>query len=255
MSAGLTPPPGFNLSHRLRGTVFVVAMYGLMLVMGLIVLIPTLASRVWALALAKLYCRMVFVMLRGLCGTRVAIRGPVPDTACVVASKHQSFLDILMFTHALPRPRFIMKKSLLNVPILGLFARQIGCVAIDRSAGGDAVRSMIEGVEARREDEGQTIIFPQGTRVRPGAEERYKSGVLRLHQHFEQPVELAALNTGWFWPRVGVARFPGTAVIQFLGPVPDETSLDEMLEVIEERIEAGYGLLAQEAYDQRVGKT
>lgn len=251
MSANLTPPPNRSPWPWLRGLVFVIAMYGLMLVMGLIVLIPTLLSRVWALALAKTYCRMVFAMMRVICGIHVEIRGPVPDTACVVASKHQSFLDILMFTHALPRPRFIMKKSLLHVPILGLFARQIGCVAIDRSAGGDAVRSMIQGVEARREDQGQTIIFPQGTRVRPGTDERYKSGVLRLHQHFDQPIELAALNTGWFWPRTGVQRFPGTAVIRFLGPVPDGTPLEDMLDIIETRIEAGYGDLAAEAHEQR----
>ncbi len=246
--------PPASVAMRLRGLIFIVAMYGLMLVMGLIVMIPTLLSKRIARKMARAYCAMVFWQLRVICGARIEIRGPVPQEACVVASKHQSFLDILLLTYALPHARFIMKKSLLHTPILGMFARQIGCVAIDRSAGGDAVRTMIEGVTARGADQGQTIIFPQGTRTRPGEFPSFKPGVLKLYTHFQQPIALAALNTGWVWPRIGIARYPATAVLEFLETIPAGQSTEGMMSTIESKIEAGYDLLADQAYDELQGR-
>jgi 1-acyl-sn-glycerol-3-phosphate acyltransferase len=189
----------------------------------------------------------VFWLLRVICGARVEVRGPVPTEPCIVASKHQSFLDILLLTHALPSARFIMKKSLLRVPILGLFARQIGCVAIDRSAGGDAIRTMIEGVTDGGADAGQTIIFPQGTRTRPGDFPPFRPGVLKLYTHFDQPLTLAALNTGWVWPGRGIARYPATAIVEFLETIPTGQDTSEMLPHIEAVIETGYDALADEA--------
>lgn len=242
--------PPATLAMRLRGLVFIAAMYGLMLVMGLATMVPSLISQPFARRIAKLYSSWVFWLLRILCGARVEIRGTIPQHACIVASKHQSFLDILLLTYALPSARFIMKQSLLNVPILGLFARQIGCVAIDRGAGGDAIRTMIDGVNSGGAEAGQTIIFPQGTRTRPGDFPPFRPGVLKLYTHFKQPLVLAALNTGWVWPGRGIARYPATAVLEFLTEIPAGQSTSEMLDQIEHRIEAGYDRLADAAHDQ-----
>src|SRR5699024_4699045 len=148
-------------------------------------------------------------------GTRHEIRGHVPDGPCIVASKHQSFLDVMMLTLALPQPRFVMKRELLWLPVFGYFARRIGCVAINRKARGEAVRGMIEGVGQLAHEGGQIVIFPQGTRVAPGHGVPYRGGVLKLYATFGQPIVCAAANTGWFWPRSGTRRTPGTAVVEF----------------------------------------
>lgn len=239
------PPP--NLAMMFRGLLFIGAIYLLMLVMGLITMIPSLLSKRFARRIAKLYSGWVFGLLRLICGARVEIRGTVPHHPCIVACKHQSFLDILLLTHTLPSARFIMKKSLLNVPILGMFARQIGCVAIDRGAGGDAIRTMIDGVNDGGADAGQTIIFPQGTRTRPGDFPPFRPGVLKLYTHFGQPLVLAALNTGWIWPGRGIARYPATAVLEFLEEIPNGQDTSTMLARIEEVIETGYDGLADAA--------
>ncbi|MEO1491698.1 MAG: lysophospholipid acyltransferase family protein [Pseudomonadota bacterium] len=245
--------PPATLAMRLRGLVFILAMYGLMLVMGLTTMIPSLISQPFARRIAKLYSAWVFWLLRVICGARIEIRGKVPHEACIIASKHQSFLDILLLTYALPSARFIMKQSLLKVPILGLFARQIGCIAIDRSAGGDAIRTMIDGVQQRGADAGQTIIFPQGTRTAPGTFPPFRPGVLKLYQHFGQPIVLTALNTGWVWPGHGIARYPATAVLEFLETIPAEQSTEALLPVIENTIETGYDGLADEAHAALTG--
>ena len=69
-----------------------------------------------------------------ICGLRVEVRGTAPEGEVIVCAKHQSFLDIMMLVHALPRPKFIMKKELRWAPILGLYALRIGSTPVERGA-------------------------------------------------------------------------------------------------------------------------
>jgi 1-acyl-sn-glycerol-3-phosphate acyltransferase len=171
----------------------------------------------------------------------------VPAFSCIVAAKHQSFLDVLMLVDALPAPRFVMKRELLWAPVVGFYARRIGCVAIDRSARGDAVRAMIAGVGAWEGDPGQIVIFPQGTRVAPGAQVPFRGGVLKLYTAFELPVVVAAANTGWFWPRVGTRRTPGTAAVEFLETIPPGEPAATLMPRIQTVMEGGSDRLARQA--------
>lgn len=220
----------------LRSLTFIGLMYGLLVVMGLACLIPSKFSRRWAMVFIRAYCSAVIWMLRVIVGTRVEVRGNIPRGPCIVASKHQSFLDVIVLTRVLPRPAFVMKKSLRWAPVLGVYAERLGSIAIDRGAGGEAVRTMLEGAGKQAAGR-QIIIFPQGTRVRPGVNVPWRPGVLRLYQTLDQPMVLVALNTGWFWPRTGLRRTPGTAVLEFLGSIragrPTDSLLDEMAETID----------------------
>ncbi len=231
----------------MRSVVFIVVMYALLLGMGLVALPSAIFSRRAALGWCKRFCRWTLWLLRVMCGTRYEIRGPVPDRPCIVAAKHQSFLDVILLTVSLPQPRFVMKRELLWVPVLGYFARRIGCVAIDRKAGGEAVRGMVAGIRELAHEGGQVIIFPQGTRVAPGLRVPYRGGVIRLYAAFGLPIALAAVNTGWFWPRTGTRRTPGTAVVDYLGTVPPGEPTEGLLARIEREIEAGSDRLAREA--------
>ncbi len=241
-------PPSGNRSpgEAVRAVAFIVAMYALLLGMGLVAVPSSALSRRSARRWARRYCRSVRHMLDAFCGISCEIRGPVPDFPCIVASKHQSFLDVLMLIEALPAPRFVMKRSLLWVPVIGFFARRLGCIAIDRSARGDAVRAMLDGVAAG-EGDGQIIIFPQGTRVAPGARVAFRGGVLKLYDAFQLPIVVAAANTGWFWPRTGTRRTPGTAVVEFLQTIPPGEPKSSLLTRIETAIETASDRLAADA--------
>ncbi len=94
----------------LRSAILVFLVYALMAVMGIAGAPVVLWSRAWAVGWMKLYARGVFVLARWLCGLRVEWRGPTPSGAVVVASKHQSLLDVLMMFSALPEPHFVMKR-------------------------------------------------------------------------------------------------------------------------------------------------
>ena len=94
------------------------------------------------------------------------------------------------------------------------------------------------------------LIFPQGTRVHPCADPPYRKGAIRLYEQTGNPLVLVALNTGWFWPRTGLRRTPGTAVLEFLGEIPAGRDTTSLLDEISGRIEAASDRLAKEAADE-----
>ena len=239
------PPKGLGGPlGALRALVFLVLMYGLMAVMGLFCLIPSLISRDWAIVSIHTYCAIALWMLRILVGTRVEYRGEVPDGPCIVASKHQSFLDIIALAGILPRPAFVMKQSLRWAPVIGLYAERLGSIPIDRSAGREAMQTMLAGA-VRQAAGRQIIIYPQGTRVHPNADVPFRQGVVRLYEQTGLPMALVAVNTGWYWPRHGLRRTPGTVVIEFLGTIEPGRPATGLLEEVAERIEAASDRLAE----------
>ncbi|MFO7856732.1 MAG: lysophospholipid acyltransferase family protein [Paracoccaceae bacterium] len=240
-------------AETVRGLVLVLWTYGLMGAMGLALApVAALGPRLWTRRIVRFYCRIILASARLICGLGSEIRGEVPRGAVIVAAKHQSFLDIIMLVSVLERPRFVMKRSLLWAPVLGFYARRIGCIAIDRSKGREAMREMLEAKAAERELDGQLVIYPQGTRVAPGVTAPWRPGVAVLYDAAEEPCVPVATNAGVFWPRKGVARRPGTAVVEFLPPIPAGLGGAALLARLRDEVEAASGALLEEA--RRAGR-
>lgn len=193
------------------------------------------------------YTRWVRWSAAVLVGLKSEIRGEVPQDEILIASKHQSFFDIIMIVSVLPRPKFIMKKELLWAPILGWYARKIGCVPVDRGKRSQAMQKMVADVRAGTEQPGQLIIYPQGTRVAAGAQKPYKVGVGVLYGELGQDCVPAATNVGVFWPRHGILRKPGLAVVEFLPRIPAGKSVAEFMATIEPLIEGASDRLMTDA--------
>lgn len=245
----MTAPPAGHASPlaAVRAALFVFLFYLLMLVWGALFFLPSAFSRRVTTWTMKSFTSIAFAMLRVMCGTRCELRGELPEGPCIVAAKHQSFLDVMMMMLWMPAPRFVMKRSILYAPVLGLYAWRLGCIPIDRSRRGAALSSMIEWIRTRGIDGGQVIIFPQGTRVPPGEERSYKGGVARLYDALGLPVVLVAVNTGWYWPRTGLRRSGGTAVMEVIGRIEPGQGADMVMPEIERRIEDASARLAAEA--------
>ncbi|TCP44458.1 lysophospholipid acyltransferase family protein [Rhodovulum marinum] len=231
----------------LRSLIFVGQMYLAMPVFGLIYTIPALISRAWAFHAVHHYARWVRWTARWMVGLRSEVRGEPPSGEVLIASKHQSFFDIIILVSVVPRPRFIMKKSLKWAPILGWYAMRIGCVPVDRGKRGQAIAAMVDGVANGRQEPGQLIIYPQGTRVAPGATRPYKVGAGVLYQQFGHDCVPAATNVGVFWPRTGIYRKPGLAVVEFLPTIPAGKPLGAFMGELEQVVEGASNRLMAEA--------
>ncbi len=226
---------------------FVVQMYLVMACMGAIYTPLALCSRKLAYSGIRTYCRWVRISAAVLIGLDSEIRGEVPKGRVLICAKHQSFFDILLICSVIDRPRFVMKRQLLRMPIIGLFARRIGCIAIDRGKGRIAVRQMLEGARDGAFGDGQLVIYPQGTRVAPGASLPYKVGASILYETMKADCVPAATNVGVFWPRLGIMRKRGTAIVEFLDPIPGGLSQDAFHRLTKVKIETASNRLMREA--------
>ena len=180
-------------------------------------------------------------------GLHCEVRGEVPTDEVLICSKHQSFLDILLIVATVPRPRFVMKSILRYAPVLGWYAVRMGCISVDRGKKAKAVQQMIDGVAATPETPGQLIIYPQGTRVAPGAYRPYKIGPGILYEGLGQDCVPVATNVGVFWPRHGIYRKPGLAVIEFLPRIVAGKPMRAFMAELEEVIESNSDRLMREA--------
>lgn len=234
----------------LRSLLFNTFMYVWMLILGVICAPLALLSRDGAYWTCRFYCDTTLWVLYHLCGLRTEVRGTVPVGEVLVASKHQSFLDILILYRALPRAKFIMKKELKWAPILGFYAMRIGCAPVDRGKKGKAMTQMVSemGANTSADDEtGQVVIYPQGTRVTPGVKAPYTIGAAVLYDRFGLDCVPVATNAGVFWGRNEVPRRPGVAVIEFLEPIPAGMGVKSFAAEMEARVEAASDALLAEA--------
>ena len=98
---------------------------------------------------------------------------------------------------------------------------------------------------------GQLIIYPQGTRVAPGVSRPYKVGTGLLYDQLGQPCVPVGTNVGVFWPKRGILRKPGVAVIEFLPRIPPGQSHGSFMARLEAEVEAASDALLGEAQQAR----
>lgn len=235
---------------RWRAILFAGYAGGSLVVLGLLFAPAAALSRDAAYWAMTTYCRQLFWVMERLCGVRVEMRGPKPTAAAVVAAKHHSYLDVMMLMRFLDRPKFVMKRSLVWMPIVGLYALRIGAAPIDRRAGARAIREMERKLDRDRFDEGQIVIFPEGSRVPPGERRRYRRGGAYIARVLGLRCTPVATNAGLFWPRSGLLRRQGVAVIEFLEPLEPPghaAESDAFISALETCVEAASARLLEEA--------
>lgn len=226
---------------------FLIQIYAFMAILGILFFPYALITKKGALRACKIYARYTIWCARWMVGIDSEVRGTVPTGEVVVAAKHQSFFDIILIFDALPQPKFIMKKELLWTPFIGLYAKRLGCIPVDRGKRGATIAKMVKDVAKEFEEPGQLVIYPQGTRVIPGAHKPYKVGTAVLYQGLGSVCYPVAGNVGLFWPRKGILRKPGKAVVEFLDPLPAGIGKKEFMQQLEEQIENRSNALMKEA--------
>jgi 1-acyl-sn-glycerol-3-phosphate acyltransferase len=130
-----------------------------------------------------------------------------------------------------------MKSELRYAPIVGWYALRMGCVPVQRGKRAGAITKMLAEVKAGKSLPGQLIIYPQGTRVAPGVAAPYKVGTALLYHQMGTPCYPVATNIGMFWPKLGVMRKRGTAVVEFLEPIQQGLNNADFMARLEQNIE------------------
>lgn len=192
--------------------------------------------------------RGVLVLARWIAGIRYKIHYPlteengVPvkpnenlrlDGKAIIAAKHMSILEIAILATNIPKSFFIIKRELLWIPIYGWAFWRMGLQPVNR-ARGKTNMNKLAGAVAKKIMNGQVlVIFPEGTRVKPGARPALKRGLLYLAHQLKLPIMPVGTDAGVYWPKRGKMR-PGTANVYFEPLLPCNASLDEIRDAINE---------------------
>ncbi len=178
--------------------------------------------------LAELWARSCLWSLKVLCdlGFRVSgeenLRG---HGGRIVLCNHQSAWETIALQRIIPGPQaWVLKRELLWIPLFGWALAATRAIAIDRSAGRPAVERIIARGKARLDEGCSVMIFPEGTRVAPGATRRWGKGGGLLAADSGYPVVPVAHNAGVFWARRGLLKHPGTIDVE-IGPPIDTRGL------------------------------
>ena len=232
----------------LRSILFVVLFY-LNLAVLLIAALPTLLMpRPAILVVARVWGRTTLWLLRTVCGIGVEWRSlhNLPKGGALIAAKHQSTWETFALLTLLPDPAYIIKRELAWIPFFGWYAMHAGMIPIDRSAGKRALIDMTARACAAVRHGRQLIIFPEGTRRSAGAEPKYKFGVAHLYADAGVPCVPVALNSGLFWPRRRLMRYPGTIIVEFLDPIAPGLSRDAFFARLQDDVETATARLVAE---------
>lgn len=233
---------------RFRSVVFVVWLYGLVAVVGLLGTPFMLVSRRAGMTVIRIWASLVLWGAKVICGLKVEFRGleHAPKGGALVAGKHLSMLDTIAPFTVLDHTCYVLKKELTWLPFFGWYIWRTRMIPIQRKDAAKALKAMVTDARDRLADGRQILIFPEGTRSEVGEDATYKPGVAALYRDLEVPCHLLATNSGQFWPAHGIDRKPGTVVFEFLPPLPAGLKRGEFMTQMKERLETASNALIEE---------
>ena len=177
--------------------------------------------------LAAWYAGIMLRALRAVCGLGYRVEGleNLPAAPHVALWKHSSAWETFAQFLVGPPKVIVLKRELMYIPFFGWGLWQLRSIAVDRGAGASAVNQVVAQGTVRLREGLSTLIFPEGTRVAAGETRRYGVSGARLASRAGCVVVPVALDAGYFWPRRGLLKRPGTITV-VVGPPIDAAGRD-----------------------------
>jgi 1-acyl-sn-glycerol-3-phosphate acyltransferase len=235
-----------------RVLAFTVLFYGWTTLLGIVVLPLLLGPSRLLHAYGRFWIRGALGILRATVGITHQVRGQhlVPDEPVILAVKHQSAWDTLAINILVHHPAIVLKKELLSIPIFGWCLWRLRHIAVDRKGGGAALKQIVAQARERSSEGRPIVIYPEGTRTKPGTRHPYHPGIAAIYGALYLPVIPVALNSGLFWPRRSLRMHPGTITVEFLPLIPAGRKRQELVSELESAIEGAAERLHGEALQQ-----
>ena len=187
----------------------------------------------------KIWISGIFILLKYICNITHEIQGidNIPPEAVLVASKHQSAFETFALFYYLPKAIFIHKKQLFYIPIFGQYLKKINMISINRKGGTKTMRQMLKDTRKKSLKGFSIIIFPEGTRKKPGEAPDYKSGFVGIYNEMKTKILPVAVNSGNFWPKQIFLKKSGKIIIKLLPTIESQLPKNQVLEKIQNQIE------------------
>jgi len=167
------------------------------------------------------WSRLVILLARAILGIKWRVEGRenLPARPSVILSKHQSAWETMAFQLIFPPQVLVLKRELLWIPFFGWGLALMSPIAINRSRGMAALREIARRGRERLAQGFWVVVFPEGTRVAPGAQRDYHPGGAWLACAAGATVVPVAHNAGLLWPRNAFIKRPGTVTVRIGPPI------------------------------------
>ena len=205
--------------NLLRTLAFSIFFYGLSVPMVLLVPLVALLGGDSLRSYAMGWVALMRWSARWILGIRVKIEGEIPKGPVLFAGKHESLFEALELSRLLGSPATVMKRELARIPLWGWAARRYGVIIVNRTANASALRAMMKDAQAALKQGRSVMIFPEGTRVKPGEKPELRSGFAGLYRMLDLPVVPIAVKSGHVWPKHGIKK-PGVVTFRFEPMIP-----------------------------------
>ena len=129
----------------------------------------------------------------------------------IIASNHQSAWETFFLYTLFENPIYFLKKELNKIPILSFYFKKLGFIYVDRKTTFKTSKIILTKIKNHEIDNKRTIIiFPEGTRTRPGEKNNLGAGVFLLYKHLNLPIITIRHNSGSFWINKKIKKKMGT---------------------------------------------
>jgi 1-acyl-sn-glycerol-3-phosphate acyltransferase len=228
----------------IRALFFNIFFYGSTAVLAILA-VPTLLLPYKTISkVAHLWSAIMVFFLKYTVGITHRIEGPRPNHQVIYAAKHQSAWETIFLYAELNSPAPVLKRELIFIPLIGQYISRVPSVPIDRSAGRKSLKKLLDAANKVKLIGDSILIFPQGSRVAPGAYRPYYSGTFAIYQATGMPVVPIALNSGIRWRRASFFKTPGVIDVRLLPEIPPGLDRRTFMARLESDIEtATYALL------------
>lgn len=164
--------------------------------------------------------------------------GALKSGPVIIACKHQSAWETMIFSTLVERFVIVLKKQLTQIPFYRNYLIKLNSIVIDRANGMKSLKSLLSQGKGAISNNFSILIFPEGRRGAHGEVGEYQAGIGILYKELNVPVVPVALNSGEFWARRSKFKKPGCITLEFLDPIPANMDRNAFMETLKERIES-----------------
>lgn len=148
----------------------------------------------------------------------------------IIASRHESMWETIVFITLFPKPVFVMKKELGDIPLFGILAAKVNSIFVDRDKQLKALIDVSKKVSKALDRGCQVIIFPEGTRMASGEFVPLKRGISLFYKKNNCSIIPIIHDSGKFWARRSFIKKPGKITVRVTEPIGPGLSKDEFMD-------------------------
>lgn len=172
---------------------------------------------------------------RSIIGVRWKLEGldAVPKTPVIFVCNHQSYWESIALTSFIRDVNVVSKAEAMEIPVFGWGLTYAPMIPVHRTKRGSNLRRIVRGTVNSLKEGRNVLIFPEGTRVKPGAQREYLRGLGLMYHAAKVPIIPIVHNAGLCWTEGFRTKHAGLVTMRFLPPIPPGQDPEKTMQDLE----------------------